>query len=166
MFESHPYHFQNPNFKLADLATADPVPQGSALHNDGKHAVVINEYGWLWLNRDGTPTTLTAQLYRNLLGANSSTAQRFHLQATYLAAETEFWRAHRKAAAVMHFTTLGYSRSDGQTSDHWTKGRVAELQWEPQFHKYVRDAFAPVGMMIDFWNNRPLAGTRRACRWF
>jgi hypothetical protein len=60
----------------------------------------------------------------------------------------------------MHFTTLGYSRPDGQTSDHWTKGGVAKLEWEPEFHKYVRDAFAPVGMMIDFWNNRPPAGTR------
>ena len=53
----------------------------------------------------------------------------------------------------MHFTTLGYSRPDGQTSDHWTKGGVAKLQWEPEFYQYVRDAFAPVGMMIDFWNN-------------
>jgi beta-galactosidase len=161
MFESHPYHFGGPgNFKLADLATAAQIPQGNVSHNDGKHAVVINEYGWLWLNRDGTPTTLTEQLYQNLSGTNSTTAQRFHIQATYLAAETEFWRAHRNAAAVMHFTTLGYARPDGQTSDHWIKGGVAKLQWEPEFHKYVRDAFAPVGMMIDFWNNTPSAGTR------
>jgi hypothetical protein len=161
MFESHPYHFNTPNFKLADLATADPVPQGNIGigHNDRKHAVVINEYGWLWLNRDGTPTTLTDHLYQNLLGTNSTPAQRFHLQATYLAAETEFWRAHRNAAAVMHFTTLGYSRPDGQTSDHWKQGRVAQLEWEPEFHQYVRDAFAPVGMMIDFWNDRPSAGS-------
>jgi hypothetical protein len=160
MFESHPYHFQDPNFKLANLATVDPVPQGNAMRNDGRHAVVINEYGWLWLNRDGTPTTLTKQLYQNLLGTNSTTSQRFHLQATYIAAETEFWRAHRKAAAVMHFTTLGYAEPDGETCDHWTKGGVAKLEWEPEFHKYVRDAFAPVGMMIDFWNNGPSAGTR------
>ena len=33
------------------------------------------------------------------------------MQATYIAAETEFWRVHRKAAAVMHFTTLGYAPS-------------------------------------------------------
>ncbi len=160
MFESHPYHFYNANFQLAGLAAADPVPQGNALRNDGTHAVVINEYGWLWLNRDGTPTTLTDQLYRNLLGTNSTTAQRFHIQATYIAAETEFWRAHRQAAAVMHFTTLGYSRPDGQTSDHWRTGGVAKLEWEPEFHHYMRDAFAPVGMMIDFWNNRTSVGTR------
>ena len=28
-FESHPYHFQNPQFRFSDLATADPVPQGN-----------------------------------------------------------------------------------------------------------------------------------------
>ena len=160
MFESHPYHFYNANFKLANLATANPVPQEGGHHYDGQHAAVINEYGWLWLNRGGTPTTLTKQLYQNLLGTNSTTAQRFHLQATYLAAETEFWRAHRKAAAVMHFTTLGYDRADGQTSDHWTKGGVAELNWEPEFHKYVRCAFAPVGLMVDYWNDRPVAGLK------
>jgi hypothetical protein len=159
MFESHPYHFGDPKYKLANLATADPIPHGNVTPNDQKHAVVINEYGWLWLNRDGTPTTLTDHLYQNLLGTNSTPAQRFHLQATYLAAETEFWRAHRNAAAVMHFTTLGYSRPDGQTSDHWKQGRVAQLEWEPEFHQYVRDAFAPVGMMIDFWNDRPSAGS-------
>ena len=161
MFESHPYHFQNPNFQLAKIATASPVPQGSALRNDEKHAVVINEYGWLWLNRDGTPTTLTKQLYQNLLGTNSTTEQRRHLYATYLAAETEFWRAHRQAAAVMHFTTLGYARPDGQTSDHWTKGGVAKLQWEPEFYRYVRDAFAPVGLMIDAWVESYAPGSRQ-----
>jgi len=158
MFESHPYHFQDPNFQLAKIASASPIPQGSALRNDEKHAVVINEYGWLWLNRDGTPTTLTKQLYQNLLGTNSTAEQRRHLYATYLAAETEFWRAHRHAAAVMHFTTLGYARPDGQTSDHWTKGGVAKLQWESEFYQYVRDAFAPVGLMVDFWNGRTLPG--------
>ena len=60
------------------------------------------------MNREGTPTTLRTTLYRNLLGENSTPAQRFHLQATWLAADTEFWRAHRKAAAMMHFTMLGY----------------------------------------------------------
>jgi hypothetical protein len=154
MLEEHPYHFYDANFKLANLSGANPQA------GDGKHAVVIDEYGWLWLNRDGTPTTLTRQLYGNLLGTNATTSRRFHLQATYTAAETEFWRAHRKAAAVRHFTTLGYSRPDGQTSDHWREGCVAKLEWEPEFHKYVRDAFAPVGLMIDFWGNRPAAGTR------
>ncbi len=153
MLEMHPYHFFG-SFRLRSLATANPQP------GDGKHAVVINEYGWHWVNRDGTPTTLTRDLYKNVLGANATPQQRFHIQATWLAADTEFWRAHRKAAAVMHFTTLGYSRPDGQTCDHWTKGGVATLQWEPEFHRYVRDAFAPVGLMVDYWKDRPLHGAK------
>ncbi|HEY3756885.1 MAG TPA: glycoside hydrolase family 2 TIM barrel-domain containing protein [Opitutaceae bacterium] len=157
VFESHPYHFQKPNFRLSDLATADPIPQGNARHNDGTHAVVINEYGWLWLNRDGTPTTLTKEVYENLLGKHSTTAERRHLYARCLAAETEFWRANRHAAAVMHFTTLGYSRPDGQTSDNWSD--VGSLAWESEFLRYVKDAFAPVGLMVDFWRDDAKAGT-------
>jgi len=153
MLESHPYHYINPNFKPRSLATANRSP------GDGKHAVVINEYGWLWVNRDGTPTTLTRNLFNKVLGEKATPQQRFHMQATWLAADTEFWRAHRNAAAVMHFTTLGYSRPDGQTCDHWTQGGVASLQWEPEFYRYVRDAFAPVGIMIDYWNDKPQAGT-------
>jgi len=158
VFESHPYHFQNANFKLRDLARADPVPQGNAIHNDGQHAVIINEYGWLWLNRDGSPTTLTSELYSNLLGANATIAGRFHLQASYIAAETEFWRSHRRAAAVMHFTTLGYARPDGQTSDHWRN--VTRLEWEPEFYRAAREAFAPVGLMVDYWSDRAIQGAK------
>ncbi|MCF7732894.1 MAG: hypothetical protein K9N23_14490, partial [Akkermansiaceae bacterium] len=158
-FESHPYHFIDPQFKLSGLAQADPAKAGNVSRDDGKHAVVINEYGWLWLNRDGTPTTLTKELYHNLLGAESTTDERRRLYARYLAAETEFWRCHRKAAAVMHFTALGYSRPDGQTSDHWTD--VVKLIWEPEFYHYVRDAFAPVGVMIDAWAAEYPAGKRQ-----
>ena len=111
--------------------------------------MINNEYGWHWVNRNGTPTTLTSGIYRDVLGENATPQQRFHMQATWLAASTEFWRAHRQCAAVMHFVTLGYSRPDGQTSDHWLEGKIANLEWEPEFYQYVRDAFAPVGLMIN-----------------
>ncbi|WP_165226311.1 discoidin domain-containing protein [Aquisphaera insulae] len=159
-FESHPYHFQDPAFRLADVATSDQVPQGSPLHNDGQHAVIINEYGWLWLNRDGTPTTLTNRLYANLLGEHANVTALRRTYARYLAAETEFWRSHRHAAGVLHFTALGYSRPDGQTSDHWLD--VTRLEWEPEFVRYVRDAFAPVGLMIDAWADDELVGEHRS----
>jgi hypothetical protein len=159
MFESHPYHF-NPGFRLRDLAAADPVPQGNMMHNDGKHAVIINEYGWHWLNRDGEPTTLTREMYRNVLGEHATAAQRFHIQATWLAADTEFWRSHRKAAGVLHFTMLGYSRPDGQTCDHWRLGGVEKLEWEPEFYRYVREAFAPVGLSVDFWKDKIIRQTQ------
>lgn len=147
--EQHPYQF-NSRFRVWQLATAKSDPE--AYNNgggDGKHAVINNEYGWHWVNRNGTPTTLTSGIYGDVLGENATPQQRFHMQATWLAATTEFWRAHRQCAAVMHFVTLGYSRPDGQTSDHWLEGKIASLEWEPEFYRYVRDAFAPVGLMIN-----------------
>jgi hypothetical protein len=52
----------------------------------------------------------------------------------------------------MHFCGLAYSRSVepvGQTSDHFID--LEKLTFEAEFEKYVRDAFAPVGLMIDEW---------------
>ena len=80
-----------------------------------------------------------------------------------MAAETEFWRSHRGCAAVLHFCGLGYSRPDGQTSDHWAD--VEKLAWDPDFYGYVRDAFAPVGLMIDAWAEEyPPGATQRVSR--
>ena len=73
-----------------------------------------------------------------------------------MSAITEYFRAHRHAAAVMHFTALGYSRPDGQTSDEWID--VEKLTWDPDFYKYVRDAFAPVGLMLDIWEDELTGG--------
>ena len=150
--EMHPYHFQNSSFRLNRVGTLRKTLQGEK----DPYGIIANEYGWLWLNRDGTPTTLTSRLYQNLLGPDSTTEQRFYTYATYLAAETEWFRAHRQCAGVLHFTMLAYSRPDGQTSDHWAN--LEKLEWEPLFFRYVRDAFSPVGLMLDHWNNRILQG--------
>jgi len=158
-YESHPYMFNNPNFKLSNVAGMSGLPRGNPTPNKGTNAIVINEYGWLWLNRDGLPTTLTKEAYKNLLGENATVAQRRHLYARYLAAKTEFWRARRVCAGVLHFCGLGYARPDGQTSDHFTD--LEKLTFEPEFFDYVRDAFAPVGVMLDHWADELLPGTAR-----
>ncbi len=161
VFESHPYHFCDANYKLANIAKESGIPDGNVgIKNSSKNPIIINEYGWLWLNRDGSPTTLTAGVYQNLLGNDSTAAQRQHLYARYSAAETEFWRAHRACAGVLEFCALGYSRADGQTSDHWTN--LEKLTWEPEFYRYVRDAFAPIGVMIDAWAADYPAGMAQA----
>jgi hypothetical protein len=165
--EAHPYHFifgPNQPFRMPALASDPGAKAGlliaqpfAAEKERRKNAIVINEYGGLWLNRDGTPTTLSRPVYEYLLGPNSTTAQRRQLYARDMAAITEFFRSHRQAAAVLHFCALAYSRPDGQTSDHWAD--VERLDWDPAFHACVRDAFAPVGLMIDFWADECLGGT-------
>lgn len=148
-FESHPYLFQNPDFRLSGLERTSGVPRGNALPNNGNNAIIINEYCWLWVNRDGSPTTLTRKLYGNLLGDQATPQQRRHIHARYVAALTEFWRAHRKCAGVLHFCGLGYARPDGQTCDDFID--LEKLTWEPEFYRYVRDSFAPVGLMLNFF---------------
>jgi beta-galactosidase len=159
-YESHPYMFGNPDFKLADVAHVSGRPGGNPVPNKGTNAILINEYGWLWLNRDGTPTTLTRKVYENLRGRDATPAQRRLLYARYLAAKTEFWRAHRACAGVLHFCGLGYSRPDGQTSDHFID--LENLTFEPNFFEYVREAFAPTGLMIDEWAEELPGGAERA----
>ncbi len=155
-FESHPYLFGNPNFKLSGLTRVSGVPKGNARANTGNNPIIINEYDWLWLNRDGSPTTLTRKVYENLLGTNATPAQRWHLNARYNAAVTEFWRAHRACAGVLHFCGLGYSRTNGQTCDNFID--IEKLRFEPEFKQYMTDAFAPVGLMIDEWRSQLPAG--------
>jgi beta-galactosidase len=159
--ECHPYHFifgPNQPFRIPDLANdpgtkaglliAQPFEKEKLLR---KNPVIINEYGGLWLNRDGSPTTLSREPFDYLMDPSATVAQRRLLYARNMAAITEFFRAHRQAAAVMHFCGLGYSRPDGQTSDEWTE--VEKLTWDPDFYKYVGDAFAPVGLMLDVWKD-------------
>lgn len=154
VMELHPYHFQNADFKLKDIAEAEINPGGRP--DETRYMKIVNEYGWLWLNRDGTPTTLTKDLYRNLLGKDSTEEKRRSVYASYLAAETEYWRCHRQCASVLHFTALAYSRADGQTSDHFID--VENLVYESEFLKYMPDAFSPVGLMLDEWGNEIKTG--------
>jgi beta-galactosidase len=151
-FESHPYLFSNPKFKLSGLARVSGVPQGNARANTDNNPIIINEYDWLWLNRDGSPTTLSRKVFENLLGPEATAAQRRHLAARYHAALTEFWRAHRACAGVLHFCGLGYSRTNGQTCDNFID--IEKLKFEPEFQHYMADAFAPVGLMIDEWRSQ------------
>lgn len=130
--------------------TGNPTP------NVFGNPVIINEYGWLWLNRDGTPTTLTRKVYQTMLGEEATVEQRRTTYARLLAAMTEFWRCRHEVAGVLHFCGLGYSRPDGQTSDNFVD--LERLTLEPNFAKYVRDAFSPIGLMVDFWEDDSEAG--------
>ncbi len=166
--EAHPYLFSRiqwgrGQFRLSDLASTSSEPPVRDVQKDHKLPIIINEYAWLWLNRDGTTTCLTDKVYESLLGPNSTTEQRRVLYAKYLAALTEFWRGHRKCAGVLHFCGLGYSRpgdkprpEGGATSDHFID--LEKLIFEPNFEKCVRHAFAPVGLMIDFWGQDLIVG--------
>jgi len=158
--QAHPYHFLNPQMTLAK-AIYDPVgmpwPGGDCKNPDNRNAYIINEYCGLWLTRDGRATSGSRNLLANLAGKDAPPAKLYPLAARLQAAETEYWRCRRQAAGVLEFCGLAYSRTDEPTSDCWVD--VKQLIWEPEFYHNVRDAFAPIGLMVDFTKERVLAGS-------
>jgi beta-galactosidase len=167
VIETHPYIFSR--YQYMSEGNALP-PEGVLKHHlsesrrphngpDGDNAIIINEYGWLWLNRDGSPTTLTDRIYATLFSECTSPEARFEVYAKHLGILTEYWRAHRQCAGVLHFCGLGYSRTEeprGQTSDHFID--LQQLVLESNFVKFVKPAFSPVGIMIDKWDIAYKAG--------
>ncbi len=149
-FESHPYRFINLKFKLSDLTIMDTWPSGYWCPPDGEgNNIIINEYAWLWLNRDGSCTRLSEKRYENILGKNATADEKREYYGLATAALTEFWRSYRHVTGIQHFCGLGYSRPKGFTCDNWTD--LESLEFEPHFFKYVSDAFSPVGLMIELW---------------
>jgi len=164
--EDHPYLFSRnqdrnsgpeDDFTMAALERMSSRP-GVASTPSG-HAVILNEYGWLWLNRDGTPTELTGTVYEKLLGPDAAPEARFRLNGYYLGGLTEFWRAHRNYAGVLHFVYLTSSDPEAYTADHFRD--IGTLELEPNFEDYVGEAFKPVGVYINFWQDNLKSGAGR-----
>ena len=152
-------------FQMSEIATLSGKPPLNPDQQALDVPLIVNEYGWLWLTRDGQPTSLTGNVYLHAVGDKSTVAQRREFWARTLAAKTEFWRAHRQCAGVLEFCSLAYSRpgdiprpEGGATSDHWAD--VQNLKFEPHFEKYVKDAFAPTGLMLDFWADQIAPGAK------
>ena len=178
--ETHPYFFSklwkeywadDKKFALSYMANISGKPSVRKEQEEYNLPIILNEYAWLWLNRDGSTTCLTENVYKTLLGPDSTIEQRRLLYARYLAALSEFWRCHRECAGVLHFCGLGYSRAGdkprpegGATSDHFID--LEKLTFEPHFEQYVRDAFSPVGLMLDFWDEKVKSGEKRKFKVF
>jgi hypothetical protein len=118
--EEHPYKlngssFLNTNprdYTLADLdefTRQPPMALGGIFSTwDGEgareHAYINNEYGWLWLTRDGSNATGIAEVAYELLapGVELSSEQRREIYA-YVASELSgYWRAGGGYAGIQH----------------------------------------------------------------
>jgi beta-galactosidase len=161
--EDHPYLYiknwdnDGEKFDIAELEGMSGT--GGALSTPSAHPVLLNEYGWLWLNRDGTPTVLTPKVYEALLGKDATPEERLALWAYLLAGKTEFWRANRNHAGVLHFVYLTSCYQGAYTCDNFQD--VKSLTLEPHFADYVREAFKPLGVYLNFWQPKLKAGENR-----
>jgi len=147
-----------PWFQMTDLESMVGPPSNSSTYKTG-HAMILNEYDWLWLNRDGSPTLLTQKLYPRLLGDRNTKENRFALQAYLLSGLTEFWRAYRRYSAVLEFVYLTTSDPKASTSDDFID--IDKLTLEPHFQKAMEEAFNPLGVYLNFWQPSLSAGKQR-----
>jgi len=160
--EDHPYKFMHIMANsLANLEDNDgKAPQGKipvlnfATHKAPTHPYILNEYGWLWVNRDGTWTTMSKPVFEALLGTGPhAPAVLWEAHAYLVGGMTRMWRAKRGYDAIKHFVFLGYSRADGETSDNFLD--VKNLKLEPRWQKQMKWGFAQVIPFIDRWQLAP-----------
>lgn len=134
------YPLGNLNFKPAIIKDAE----------ESSAAQLVNEYGWIWLWRDGTPSKLTVEVYNKYLGENATAEERRALQAYWLQLETEWLRSNRNIAGVLAFCHL--TNNYGYTGD-WFIGDIKDLQPAPALYSFV-DAFAPKNVFINLTDER------------
>jgi hypothetical protein len=82
------------------------------------------------------------------------------LNAYLLGGLTEYWRAYRQYAGVLHFVYLTSSDPAGYTSDHFED--VKTLKLHSAFKDYMSNAFAPVGIYLSFWQSTVESGAVRS----
>lgn len=119
--------------------------------------VIINEFCWLWLNHDGSVTDLTKDQWSQIMqmGPDKATnAERILAWNQMIAEAVEYLRSGRKLAGVHEFCFLSSDRHP--TIDHFTD--YDKLTLEPTYERLVREAYAPVGLSIDYWDSQLPAG--------
>jgi len=159
MDEPHPYRALTlmPSDQVNEYFRKNPYNLG-ALHNwegynrfqDAGVPQLVNEYGWIWLWRDGRPSKLTINNYNYFLGENASPEECRELQAYWLQLETEWLRTERSLAGVLAFCHL--TNNYGFTGD-WFINNIRDLEVSPAF-KWFKHAFSPCAVFIDLPDRR------------
>jgi beta-galactosidase len=139
-FEKHPYPLGNLDYKPGIIRE---IERSSS-------AQLVNEYGWIWLWRNGTPSKLTVDVYHYYLGANSTAQQNRDLQAYWLQLETEWLRSNTSLAGVLAFCYL--ANNYGYTGD-WFIDDIKDLKPGLTL-AWFKHCFAPAAVFINLTDER------------
>jgi beta-galactosidase len=154
MDEPHPYmgldwSLDSSN-KFYPLGKLDFKPPIIKQMESSRAAQLVNEYGWVWLWRNGTPSKLTLTVYENYLGKNSTVDERRYFQAYWLELETEWLRSNKEVAGVLAFCYL--TNNYGYTGD-WFQGNIKDLQPTATLN-WFKECFAPTNVFINLTDER------------
>jgi hypothetical protein len=156
MDEPHPYQtriiysekgLESTSYPLGNL---DYKPGILKMIREAGVPQLANEYGWIWLWRNGLPSKLTVDTYDYYLGPNSTPEQNREFQAYLLQLETEWLRSEPSLAGVLAFCYL--ANNYGYTGD-WFMGNIKDLEPAPALNWFA-DAFAPSAIFINLTDER------------
>jgi hypothetical protein len=156
MDEPHPYQGRIWSTQLGatqefyPLGNLDWKPVSILDIQRASSAQLVNEYGWIWLWRNGMPSKLTVDVYNYYLGENSTPEQNWELQAYWMQLETEWLRSEPAIAGVLAFCYL--TNNYGYTGDWW-KDNIKDLNPTITFD-WFRHAFAPAATFINLTDER------------
>ncbi len=158
MDEPHPYRVYGMRENFDEYFTENPYPLGDLDERtermqksiDSSAAQLVNEYGWIWLWRDGRPAKLTENNYAFYLGEKATPQQRRELQAYWLQLQTEWLRTERSMAGVLSFCYL--TNDYGFTGD-WFVDDIADLRPGPTLDWFAH-CFAPAAIFINLVDER------------
>jgi len=151
MDEPHLYKGPEPpesNEKFYELGNLNDYSFRSC--RESGSAQLVNEYGWIWLWRNGIPSKLSVGTYNYYLGNNSTPEQNLEFQAYWLQLQTEWLRSEPSLAGVLAFCYL--TNNYGYTGD-WFAGNIKDLKATPTLN-WFRHAFAPVATFINLTDER------------
>lgn len=163
--ECHPYLFKSWEFSLGYL-NANFKRMRSAANSESEIAarpVILNEYGWNWINRHGDPTILGKRNYDFLMPGAPKAAHKDYY-AWSLGVLTEYWRLSRRAAAIFHFTSLTYGFDDpgAAFTGDILEPDLSTPRIRPEIVRSFRSAFAPVALVIGEYREDVIPGTERS----
>lgn len=160
MDEPHPYRALTlmHSSELNDYFKNNPYNLGALHENwvgfssilDAGVPQLVNEYGWIWLWRDGRPSKLTLNNYNYYLGENATPEQCRELQAYWLELETEWLRSECSVGGILAFCHL--TNNYGFTGD-WFINDIKDLEPSPAF-RWFKHCFAPSAVFIDLADRR------------
>jgi beta-galactosidase len=155
MDEPHPYQGrasanQIPSKDFYPLGNLDFKPEALQMIKKAGVPQLANEYGWIWLWRNGMPSKLTVNEYNYYLGPNSTPEQNRLFQAYYMQLETEWLRSEPEMAGVLAFCYL--ANNYGYTGD-WFMDNIKDLKPIPTLEWFV-SAFAPSAVFINLTDER------------
>jgi hypothetical protein len=156
MDEPHPYMGRvngmqmKPVKDFYPLGNLDFKPQSIKMIQEAGVPQLANEYGWIWLWRNGMPSKLTVNEYNYYLGPNSTPEQNREFQAYYMQLETEWLRSEPALAGVLAFCYL--ANNYGYTGD-WFMDNIKDLKPISTLQWFVH-AFSPSAVFIDLTDER------------